>query len=360
MNDDAEIFGWVDNHHSTIVHELFHALAVAVMSDGNCKVEEIAIGPATWAEFKGELNGYIAYDKKKLSDFGRLVVAVAGEIGAAWAEHRPINFHLDQNRGDWQNAVAIIEELYGEGVDVESTVVFQSAVAAAKAILNKHATVLTNLVFKLKRPPYRIDRWNSRHFVRNGGFVEKLQANKVGDTLTIYIYDEIGPTAQGFCGAEELIEQLNAYPNIGQINVRLNSPGGDVGESLAIYNALDRSTAYVTVYIDALAASGASIVACSGDEVVMSPYSLFMMHNAWSVVAGPANDLRKTASVLDTIDETMIVPVYKKRSGLTSQTIRSMMAAETWLSPGEAINKGFADKIGNDVGVTRIGRTGSV
>jgi ATP-dependent protease ClpP protease subunit len=171
--------------------------------------------------------------------------------------------------------------------------------------------------------------------------------NKAGeDATTVYVYDEIGywgVTAKEFCDA------LNGV-NTSIINLKINSPGGDVFDGLAIHNALKGHAAKVNVQVEGLAASIASIIAMAGDEIRMAKNAFFMIHNAWAGCAGNAVDMRKLADTLEKIDGTL-VQTYQDRTGGTQKDIREMMAAETWLNADEALAAGFCDVIGDPADV---------
>ena len=128
-----------------------------------------------------------------------------------------------------------------------------------------------------------------------------------------------------------------------KVNLRINSPGGDVFAGRAMAIAI-QNHGNVTAYIDGLAASAATCVALSAKEVHISDGAMFMLHNAWTFSIGNKNDLRATADLLDKIDGT-IVNDYKKKTGLDEKEIVAMMDAETWLSAQEALDKGFVDYI---------------
>ena len=135
----------------------------------------------------------------------------------------------------------------------------------------------------------------------------------------------------------------------GELELRINSGGGDVFEGNSIYALLNswknREGNRLTIYVDGLAASIASVIAMAGTEVIMSANSLMMIHNPWTpAAAGDAADLRETANVLDKVRDT-ILSVYADRTGLDRETIGNLMDEETWLSAEEAINFGFADRV---------------
>jgi ATP-dependent protease ClpP protease subunit len=128
-----------------------------------------------------------------------------------------------------------------------------------------------------------------------------------------------------------------------KVNLRINSPGGDVFAGRAMATAI-MNHGNVTAYIDGLAASAATYVALSAKEVHISDGAMFMLHNAWAFSIGNKNDLRNTADLLEKIDGT-IVNDYKKKTGLDEKEIVAMMDAETWLTAQEALDKGFVDYI---------------
>lgn len=157
---------------------------------------------------------------------------------------------------------------------------------------------------------------------------------------TIYIYDAIG-----FFGIEanrlvQDIDQLEAD----EITLRINSPGGDVFDGAAIYNALERHPATIHAHIDGIAASMASLIALAGDTVEMAENAFYMIHKPWSMALGTADDFRSEADLLDKIEGTA-VGVYAKRSGMSNEEITGLLAAETWYTADEAKEAGFIDKI---------------
>lgn len=126
------------------------------------------------------------------------------------------------------------------------------------------------------------------------------------------------------------------------VTVWINSPGGDVFAASIIYTALMEHKGAVTVKIEGLAASAASVIAMAGDKVLMAPTAFLMIHNPWSMGCGDAEELRHTAAVLDEIADGLVL-AYEIKTGLPRDTIRQMMADETWMSAQAAIDNGFAD-----------------
>ena len=130
----------------------------------------------------------------------------------------------------------------------------------------------------------------------------------------------------------------------GDISVWLNSPGGDVFAASQIYTMLKEYEGKVTVKIDGIAASAASVIAMAGDEIVMSPVAMMMIHNPATVVFGEAADLASGIKLLSEVKES-IINAYEQRTGLPRGKISNMMDAETWFSAQKAVELGFCDKI---------------
>ena len=165
-------------------------------------------------------------------------------------------------------------------------------------------------------------------------------------TATLNIYGDITSWEwfDSDISAATLSKQLEAMGDVDQIDVYINSYGGEVAEGLAIYNALRRHKAKVTTYCDGFACSIASVVFMAGDERVMNEASLLMIHNAWTYAAGNAEELRKQAEDLDKITQAS-VEAYKAHSSLSEEEIKTLMDKETWILPSEAAEYGFATKI---------------
>ncbi len=160
------------------------------------------------------------------------------------------------------------------------------------------------------------------------------------DEADIYIYEEIGLWG---IGAKDFITELKEI-KANKINLHVNSPGGSVFDGTAIYNALKNHKAEIITYIDGLAASMASVIALAGNTVNMAENALFMIHNPSGCACGDAEDMRKTAEILDKIKLTIIVP-YENRYKGEDKTIETLMDEETWLTAAEAEELGFIDNI---------------
>lgn len=165
-------------------------------------------------------------------------------------------------------------------------------------------------------------------------------AEKTGE---IYIYDEIGAGFFGGVSAKQFVEDLNALGKLDAIDMYINSPGGDVFDGVAIFNALKRNQADIAVHIDGLAASIASVIAMAGDSITIAENGMVMIHDPWTFALGNAAEMRKQADVLDQVSGTL-VNTYVARTGLDADEVKALMGAETWFDSAQAVAKGFADK----------------
>lgn len=164
--------------------------------------------------------------------------------------------------------------------------------------------------------------------------------NNATSTAEVSIYDEIGLWG---VDAKTFKKDWDKIKNLKEIKVYVNSPGGSVFDGMAIYNMLSDSRDKVTVEVDGLAASIASIIAMAGKKLVMREGTLLMIHNAWSLAMGDSNEMRKTADTLDKINE-QLISIYSGKTGMDAEEIKQLMNEETWLDADEAVEKGFADE----------------
>jgi ATP-dependent Clp protease, protease subunit len=128
------------------------------------------------------------------------------------------------------------------------------------------------------------------------------------------------------------------------ITVWIDSYGGSVFAAAGIYNALKEHDGKITVKIDGKAMSAASVIAMAGDEILMSPVAVMMIHNPLTYAYGNMHDLRKVADVLDTVKDS-IVNAYVTKTGRSRDRISQMMDDETWMSANVAVKEGFADGV---------------
>jgi len=158
----------------------------------------------------------------------------------------------------------------------------------------------------------------------------------------LVLYGTVGASlweAGGFT-ADDVVSALAEMS--GDIVVRLNSAGGIAFEGIAIYTALKNHAGNVTVYVDALAASAASVIAMAGDKVLMRTGSMIMIHDPSGITIGTSEEHRKNADALDQLSAAA-AEIYREKTGLSEQEVLSLMDAETWMRRDEAIAKGFAD-----------------
>lgn len=170
---------------------------------------------------------------------------------------------------------------------------------------------------------------------RNDWFRIKAQAD--GPTQ-VMIYDEVG-----FFGvtAQDFIDEVKQVT--GPIDLHLNSPGGEVWDGIAIHSFL-ANRGGVTTYIDALAASIASVIAMAGEQIVMGRNASLMIHDGWGLVIGNAADMREQAELLERVSDN-IASIYADRTGKPKDDWRKAMLAETWYIGQEAVDAGLADRM---------------
>lgn len=175
----------------------------------------------------------------------------------------------------------------------------------------------------------------------------QLTTSEDGTTADLDIYGDISSCwwDDDAMSAPKLSKQLDELGDVSQINVHINSYGGEVAEGLAIYSALRRHKARVRTTCDGFACSIASVIFMAGDERLMSDASLLMIHNAWTSAWGVnAADLRKLADDMDTITSAS-KSAYMARVSITEDELTELMDAETWISPADAVEMGFATSI---------------
>jgi ATP-dependent protease ClpP protease subunit len=162
------------------------------------------------------------------------------------------------------------------------------------------------------------------------------------DRTELYIYDEIGwfGTTAG-----EFVDKL-AEVETGQIDVHINSIGGSVFDGIAIFNALRTHDARIKTQVDSVALSIASVIAQAGDERVMVAGSQMMIHEAWGLAIGAADDMREYADLLDTQTDN-IAGIYADRVGGSGKKAHflSLMTGEKWMNASEAVDEGLADSV---------------
>lgn len=185
--------------------------------------------------------------------------------------------------------------------------------------------------------PFNSARPYGLHVNKRDWYTIKAHASGAAD---IFVYDEIGfwgVSAHGF------VQDLQAL-DTQAINLRINSPGGDVFDGIAIYNALRNHPASVSVTVDGLAASIASVIAMAGDTITMGRGAQMMIHDALAMCVGNAADMRQTAALLDKCSDN-IAGFYADKAGGDVADWRATMAAETWYTADEAVAAGLATSV---------------
>lgn len=178
--------------------------------------------------------------------------------------------------------------------------------------------------------------------------------SKSATKAEILIYSSIGKDYWGdSVSAQKFSDDLDGLDaTVNELNIRINSPGGDVFDGITIYNRIKSwkkksSSNKVYVHVDGLAASIASVIALAGDEVIMGEGALFMVHIPWTFTMGNRLDLDRTIDRLVKVED-QIITIYQKKTGLTRDELRDMMETGngegTWLDADQAIEKKFVDK----------------
>lgn len=183
---------------------------------------------------------------------------------------------------------------------------------------------------------------------------EIRQQAEAPESLDLYIYSAVegngydwwtGEKIESDTSAEHFRQELEKYKDVKQINLYINSLGGSVMEGVCIYNQLRRHPANVTAYIDGFACSIASVIAMAADKIVMPKNAVMMIHNAWTLAVGNANELRKAADDLDVLNEASR-QAYLVKAGdkLDEKQLTKMLDAETYLTAEQCIQYGLADE----------------
>lgn len=168
-----------------------------------------------------------------------------------------------------------------------------------------------------------------------------LRAETQGEAAHVYLYDVID--AWFGVSAQMMVDALKSASGK-TVHLHINSPGGDVFESVAMASAISAHDGDVIVSIDGVAASAATRVALAGKEIRIADSGLLMIHNSWTIAWGNAEEIRKTADLLDKVDSG-IVADYTRKTGASEQQVRDWMAAETWFNAQEALDNKFVDAI---------------
>jgi ATP-dependent Clp protease, protease subunit len=189
-----------------------------------------------------------------------------------------------------------------------------------------------------------------KNFLAERSPAPRLQSNTNGGVLELLLYGDIGDDWFGI-GPSAVAEQLRAAGDISSITARINSRGGDVFDGATIYNLLASQGVPVNVVIDGLAASAASYIAMvptvGEGTITMGEGSMLMIHNPYCFALGNANELRKTADMLDKVRDSMLSGYMKRYSG-TEDELKAALDAETWMTADDAKQAGLCDTIAGD------------
>lgn len=180
-------------------------------------------------------------------------------------------------------------------------------------------------------------------FQNNQAAPRDTKITQAGREATVYLYDIIGADYYGGVSANAFVPALHAL-DADLIHLRINSPGGDVFDARAMAAAIKGHPAKVIAHIDGLAASAATYVALAADEVEITDGGFFMIHQAWSLAMGNADDMEESARVLRKVDAS-IVADYARKTGQAEEQLAEWMAATTWFNADEALAAKFVDRI---------------
>jgi ATP-dependent protease ClpP protease subunit len=176
-----------------------------------------------------------------------------------------------------------------------------------------------------------------------GSFEIKNQTNTSADLFIMgdIVSDEWGKWSDDDTCPSDIVDFLKNLENVSEINLHINSGGGSVFAGISIYNMLKRNNATITTYIDGIAASFASVIACAGDKIVMPKNATFMIHkpsNGYFLTMMNADDLRKDADTLDTCQKSILnTYMTKVKDGITEEQINSLINEESWMVGDEAL-----------------------
>ena len=164
------------------------------------------------------------------------------------------------------------------------------------------------------------------------------------DKRTLYLNGAISETSWFDDEVTPALFKSELEAGEGDIDLWINSPGGDCFAAAQIYNMISNYRGKVTVYIDGLAASAASVIAMAGDEVIMSPVSMLMIHNPSTIAFGEAADMEKVIAMLGEVKDS-IINAYVAKTGLSRGKLSRLMDEETWMNANKAVELGFADSL---------------
>ena len=169
----------------------------------------------------------------------------------------------------------------------------------------------------------------------------------------ILLYDTIAGFNDndfGYVSGKKLINEIKALANEKEIVLRINSNGGDIFQAFAIYNTLKESKASITVKVDGIAASAASLIAMAGEKIIMPENTMLMLHNPWGICKGEAEEMRAQAELLDKLKE-QCIKAYQAKSNLSGEKLSEIMDNESYLSAKECKELGLCDEVVGSVDI---------
>lgn len=249
----------------------------------------------------------------------------------------------DQVRWDWTTRPPVVEVLDCDLIDV----------APCSRPAYEETTVKVRSMMK---PPAEMPR-----FSESGTRVE-MKAEGDRKVVEFHLMDAVMPNWMrkydpNLVTSGSIIEKLNQYPDAERIDLFINSPGGEVFEGLAIMNVLREHPAPVHVSVRGLAASIAGVIAMAGDHIQMGAGTFLMVHGAWTIAEGNAQEMRNTANLLDKIDGS-IADILAKRTGQDVKAVEKWMKVDTWFTAEEAVAAGLADRVAGAESVASAGVEG--
>jgi ATP-dependent Clp protease protease subunit len=172
----------------------------------------------------------------------------------------------------------------------------------------------------------------------------KVHPRKTSEERTLFLDGTIASESWFDDDVTPALFKSDLNSGSGDITVWINSPGGDVFAAAQIYNMLRDYKGKVTVKIDGIAASAASVIAMAGDSVLMSPVSMLMIHNPSTVAMGDKTEMEKAIEMLNSVKDS-IINAYQAKTGLSRNKLSKLMDEETWMDSGKAVELHFADGI---------------
>jgi ATP-dependent Clp protease, protease subunit len=208
---------------------------------------------------------------------------------------------------------------------------------------------------------FRLDALAEEELTAEEMEVAEESKDQASTTAVMRIYEEIGEdfwTGNGV-SAKRFADELSSFGDIKRLNIHINSLGGDVFAAQAIHSIISDHTSAKTAYIDGVAASAATLIACGADEVVARLNTNYMLHYPWAMAVGNAETMRKAAEDLDAVT-VPILSVYKEqvKGKIDEDKIKALMEDETWLTAEEALEYGFVDKVrGKIKAIAKVSKT---